>query len=300
MKRLVHRFTYAKVVATLAGGCLATLAFLGVAQAETVTVGASLTAALVAVRSCQEPEIRIVSCGLLTLDAQPPASDAVAEVDGTVTSWRVRDASALPGYSVNVARRNPDSTYTVTASSAEVTPVAGGGVETFATNLPIHAGEYVELNIPEGGNFGVLSGASDADVFEPGLAAGETRAALTPALPGPHGGEEVAGVVGYNADIESSPLAPAAILPTTTGATTANVATGATGASTPVAAPCVVPRLTAKKLKVAKKLVRKAGCKVGLVSTKKGVRSAIGKVVKQSPSPGSSVPAHTAISLKLA
>jgi beta-lactam-binding protein with PASTA domain len=62
---------------------------------------------------------------------------------------------------------------------------------------------------------------------------------------------------------------------------------------------CVVPKLNGKKLKVAKRIVRAADCKVGLVSTKKGVRSATGKVVRQSPSAGRVIPAHSAISLKL-
>jgi beta-lactam-binding protein with PASTA domain len=74
---------------------------------------------------------------------------------------------------------------------------------------------------------------------------------------------------------------------------------------TPTVAPpapvahCVVPKLNGRKLKAAKKIVRAADCKVGLVSTKKGVRSATGKVVRQSPKAGEAIAAHSAVSLKL-
>jgi beta-lactam-binding protein with PASTA domain len=61
----------------------------------------------------------------------------------------------------------------------------------------------------------------------------------------------------------------------------------------------VVPKLNGKKLKAAKKLVRAADCKVGLVATKKGVKSATGKVVRQSPNAGRVIPPHSAVSLKL-
>jgi PASTA domain len=291
MKRLVPRLTYAARRASLSavGGCLAALAFVGVAQAETVTVGGVLNGPHLgeAATCVEEP-----GCGYLTIDAGPPASAAVATADGTVTSWSVLDADTHPGYSANVVRKNPDGTYTVTASSAEVTPAEALAVQTFATSLPIHAGEYIELNVPKGGTIGLLVGPSHADVFSPGLAFGETRSGSAAA-----GGEELSIVLGYSAEIGPPALVPPVIpLPSGSG-TTANVVAGAPA---PVAAPCVIPKLAGKKLKVAKKLVRGAGCEVGLVSTKKGVRSAIAKVATQSPSAGKSVPAHTAVSLRLA
>jgi len=49
---------------------------------------------------------------------------------------------------------------------------------------------------------------------------------------------------------------------------------------------CRVPGLVGKKLKTAKGAVRKAHCKVGRVSKKKGARSATGKIVRQSPKAG--------------
>ncbi|MGN6662923.1 MAG: PASTA domain-containing protein [Solirubrobacterales bacterium] len=49
---------------------------------------------------------------------------------------------------------------------------------------------------------------------------------------------------------------------------------------------CVVPKLSGKKLKAAKKKLRKASCKLGKVKREKGVTGKTGKVVKQSPKPG--------------
>jgi hypothetical protein len=284
IKRAARR---ASLLAT--GGCLAALlAFVGVPRAEAVTVGAVLTGPNVPAGACGNPEVPVIRCGFLTISAELPASAAVAAFDGTVTSWSVLDADAHPGYSVNVLRKNPDGTYTVTASSAEVTPAESLGIQTFPTSLPIRAGEYLELNVPEGGDIGVLVGSSHADVFSPGLAFGETRSAAS-------AGAELAIVFGYSAEIGPPLLFPAVIPSPTSGpGTTANVVQGAPRVS------CVVPKLSGRKLKAAKKLIRRAGCKVGLVSTNKGVRSAVAKVARQSPSAGKSVPAHTAVSLKLA
>ena len=49
---------------------------------------------------------------------------------------------------------------------------------------------------------------------------------------------------------------------------------------------CVVPKLKGRKLKAAKKRLRKASCKPGKVKRRNGVTSKTGKVVKQSPKPG--------------
>jgi beta-lactam-binding protein with PASTA domain len=62
---------------------------------------------------------------------------------------------------------------------------------------------------------------------------------------------------------------------------------------------CKVPKVVKKTLKAAKKAIRKAHCKVGLVSTKQGVKAATGKVVRQSPKAGKVIAAHSAVSLKL-
>lgn len=49
---------------------------------------------------------------------------------------------------------------------------------------------------------------------------------------------------------------------------------------------CKVPTLTGKTLKVAKKKLKKADCKIGTVTKKEGASAATGKVKKQSPKAG--------------
>lgn len=73
-------------------------------------------------------------------------------------------------------------------------------------------------------------------------------------------------------------------------------------AATPIVAPaprCVVPNLTGKKLKLAKKKIRFAHCRLGLVSKRHGVSSKTGKVVRQVPKAGKASAAGTKVSVKL-
>jgi beta-lactam-binding protein with PASTA domain len=57
--------------------------------------------------------------------------------------------------------------------------------------------------------------------------------------------------------------------------------------------------LNGEKLKAAKKKIKAADCKVGIVSKKSGVKLTRGKVIRQSPKVGMVLPAHAGISIKL-
>jgi hypothetical protein len=80
-------------------------------------------------------------------------------------------------------------------------------------------------------------------------------------------------------------------------------ATGGAGAALPKssAAPtqCKVPKLKGRNLKVAKKAIRRAGCKVGRVAKAGGATAATGKVKAQRPKPGRSVAKGTKVTVKL-
>jgi hypothetical protein len=145
------------------------------------------------------------------------------------------------------------------------------------TNLLITAGEFIELNIPEGGGIGLL-----------GLSPGETRE--------PDEEEEIPVTNGYNADVEYGQTpAPTTVVP-------APVVIPPTPAPAPMPiaeAHCVVPKLKGKKLKAAKEMLRAADCKAGLVAKKKGVKATSGEVVKEAPKPGKVLPAKTAVSVNL-
>lgn len=62
---------------------------------------------------------------------------------------------------------------------------------------------------------------------------------------------------------------------------------------------CTVPKLKGKKLKASKKKARKAGCKIGKVTKRKGSSAKTGKVVKQNPKPGKVLAPGTKIKLTL-
>jgi hypothetical protein len=223
----------------------------------------------------------------MLLSTDLPSVEIASPVDGTVVSWRVKGPSATPGYSLNVLRANGDGTYTVTASTGAVTP-AGNEIETLATSLPIHVGEYLELNIPQEGQFTALEGESTYATFFPVLQPGETREPLNEF--------KYPFTFSYNADVEyqATPVTPPSPADTMTRAPTA------LSTSTPtVKARCVVPDLKGKKLPAAKRAVRAAGCGVGLIARKNGGEGAKGEVIKQRPKPGRLLSPRTGISVML-
>jgi hypothetical protein len=69
----------------------------------------------------------------------------------------------------------------------------------------------------------------------------------------------------------------------------------------PAPAPtCTVPRLRGKTLKSAKRQIRAADCRVGMLTKRAGATARNGQVVKQAPRPGATVAADTKVELTLA
>jgi hypothetical protein len=62
---------------------------------------------------------------------------------------------------------------------------------------------------------------------------------------------------------------------------------------------CAVPRLKGRKLKASKKKLKKADCRTGKVKKRKGATGSSGKVVKQSPKPGTILPPGARVKLTL-
>jgi len=62
---------------------------------------------------------------------------------------------------------------------------------------------------------------------------------------------------------------------------------------------CKVPKLKDRKLKAAKKRIRKAGCAIGKVRLLDGATAKTGSVLKQSPKPGKVLPPGTKVNVKL-
>jgi hypothetical protein len=256
------------------------------AGAQTTTVGAALPGTAVGgATTCSYP----TGCGALTLFAIGPAVGAVAPYDGTVTQWRLQDAGS-GDYSLAVLHDNADGSYTVTAISPPATP-AGEGLETFPVDLPIKSGEHLELSFGTGVRFPLVAGQSALSIFETSSAIGATVA------PGEEKGKTVlslAAIPAYNADIEAPSIEPTTIKEVITKTVEVKVPTEA-----PKEAHCVVPKLTHKKLAAAKKALKAAGCKVGFLIRKHGVKAADAKVIRTLPKPGARLPAGTPVSLKL-
>jgi hypothetical protein len=107
-----------------------------------------------------------------------------------------------------------------------------------------------------------------------------------------------------------------ATVPAGTGSVPISVATPAGTATAPLqftytspppapapAAPaptCTVPRLRGKALKSAKRQIRAADCRVGMLTKKAGATARNGEVVKQVPRPGATVATDTKVQLTLA
>jgi PASTA domain len=88
--------------------------------------------------------------------------------------------------------------------------------------------------------------------------------------------------------------------PSTPG--TGGSATATTSSPSMVTTPtalCTVPKLVGKKLKAARKVVRRADCRLGKVTKEKGFTASAAKVVKQRPSSGTARAAGSKVAVKV-
>jgi len=296
----------------------ATMAMPATAQAAPVTVGSPLTAAF--------GSTNYGGVATIIHTALPESGAHVTSpVSGVITSWHLLGAAGGP-FKLRVIRQVSGG-YLGAGSSAPVVPT-GIGLETFSTNLPIQAGDYVGIdNSNENDKIGAAAvpGAVFAGWLPP-LADGATA---SPNAPGPNvelafnavvqpapsvsaisptsgsikggtavtiSGADFAGVSGVSfggvpaksftvaSEGQINAVTPASAKAGAVAVTVTTVA-GTSGAAKFTYKACVVPKLKGKKLKAAKKSLRKAGCKLGKVKLTNGVSNQTGKVVKQSPKP---------------
>ncbi|MBS1675882.1 MAG: PASTA domain-containing protein [Actinobacteria bacterium] len=271
------------------------------AAAETVTVGTPLPMPTSAgLSSAYLP----ADGGFATLVSSTLSNPAVAPFSGTVIEWRIEGSSPTAGYSISVLHPNPDGSYTVTATSERVKPTGAEPFESFAADLPIEAGDYIALDVPATGTVtyaGVPSG-SFSFIGTPGVgtvlpAAGAGKTPTTAITPS---------VFGYNVDIETK--APPAGTgteppPATTGDGTSTDNTSPASSAPPPPLPpaprCMVPKLVGKKLEVARKTLRAAGCKVGKVTRAHGAKGKAARVIEQTPKAGAGLPAKSPVAIKV-
>jgi IPT/TIG domain len=307
------------------------------ARAATVTVGSTLTPPFVASE---------YGTPLTVMNAALPESGAqvVSPIDGTIVRWRVLSTEGGP-FKLRVLRRVAGMTFTgVGTSGPEMS--AGAALQTFATSLPIQAGDAIGLDNSSGSDkIGrkVIPGAQYS-YWEPPLPSGATAATT-----GSVANLEFA----FNADVQPPPsissISPAS--GPSTGGTTVTIAGGdfnevsavefgglpAAGydvssesqivATSPAAAPgpvavtvttvagtspggvftyaarrrtCRVPRLRHRRLKAARRVLRKGRCRLGRVRRKRRARAPrVARIVRQRPRPGSIRPVGTKVSVTM-
>ena len=208
------------------------------------------------------------------------------------------------------------------------------GLEVGSNNDPDATNVFLATALPDGTTEAGAE-AEGEEAFDAVLLPAPSIAAISPASGPPTGGTRVAiagsdlegaeevefgGVPAESYSVESESEI-AAVAPPGTGAVPITVTTVAgTGVSPqafayetqaaevappaqqppPTPPTCVVPGLKGKGLKTAKKLVRAAGCALGKLIRKGGASAKTGRVAKQSPQPGTTIPAGTGVRVTLA
>jgi hypothetical protein len=169
------------------------------AGASTVTLGPPITTL------SSGPEcVTVGGCTAIPLFLNEATNLVRSPVDGAITKWRIAEASNVAGYAVRVLARGSGLEFTGHGTSAAVEPT-GFGLEEFVVNLPICSGEYIGLNLPQGGSIGAVSGLEALAAFLPALPDNEPRT----------GSEGPAGYpIAFNVDIQPVPsisgIAPSA------------------------------------------------------------------------------------------
>jgi len=174
----------------------------------------------------------------------------------------------------------------------------------FATGLEGDVVSYQEGNHAPGSSFSIQETYSEARLnISASLLPPPTISSITPAEGSVKGatvviaGTNFASVTGVSFGsapatftVDSEGQITAAAPPSSTlSAVPVTVTTAAGSASSAQAFTykgCKVPKLKGKKLKAAKKKIRKAGCRLGKVKKLHGATAKTGKVTKQGPKPG--------------
>ena len=154
-----------------------------------VTVGSPMTAAFHSGTLCS------FSCTLANELLPEPGATATSPIDGVVVRWRVLDAAGTLKLRVlhPAGPVVPGVAVTGSGTSSPESPPSLAA-QTYSTALPIHAGDLIALDGPEGSAIGSAAPAgSGGEDWVPPLANGETRTASDGGV----------GEFSYNADVET-------------------------------------------------------------------------------------------------
>jgi hypothetical protein len=95
-------------------------------------------------------------------------ANLVSPVNGAIVRWRIQGASGGPYY-LRVLHPTGNGAYTAVGTSPAATP-SGTGLQTFAANMPIHAGDLVGVdptNASDGIGVATVPGAGFASISPP-------------------------------------------------------------------------------------------------------------------------------------
>jgi len=131
-----------------------------VAQAATMTVGSPLTATPVGHFGGSATEVNVA--------LSEPGARTASPVNGMITSYRV-DVQTLGMFAIRAIRPAADGEYTGAGSSPPV--MAGStGLQTFAANVPVRAGDLIGLDLDDNaGRSGDRQRLHDRRVGQPRL-----------------------------------------------------------------------------------------------------------------------------------
>jgi hypothetical protein len=322
------------VVRERAGKRLRVLAVAGMSVACLLIAAASAQAATIRIGSVlpEKPtptEFKRVQT-LFNTGLPQPGANIASPVNGAIVSWRIQGASGGPFY-LRVLHPNGRGGFEATGSSLPATPL-GEGLETFATNLKVQAGDLIGIDpTNDTDKIGIAdtTGASFASIFptpingsvappsesfsgqEVELSAEVLPApeitSITPSFGSIAGGTLVT-ITGTNLAGTSSVVfgstpassftvdSDAAITATVPGVLRPGLVdvsvTTLAGENTNtryddyVYRACVVPQIKSKTLRVAKRLLRQRGCKLGHVKKIEVPKKKQDKVIKQTPQAG--------------
>jgi hypothetical protein len=262
----------------------------------------------------------------------------VVPAPGVITSWSFQDGSSItPGLKLKVARLTPGG-YAITAEAVAGQQIPGE-VNTYPASIAVNAGEIIGTAQSGSGfclettgagtdtlaytladpapnapamfstEAGVRIPVSALIVFQPGISS------ISPSS-GPSGGGTFVTINGHDFSgasavsfggrhvpflVNSDTNITAAPFPAGAGQVDVRVTTP--GGISPLSSSdrfsftaCVVPSLKGKKLAAATHALKRANCRLGKVTTRKRKR---GKVKRQSPKPGTVLPAGANVSVTL-
>jgi hypothetical protein len=163
------------------------------APAAVVTIGSPLTASFSFATGFSN------SLTVTNLVLPEPGANVTSPVSGTIVRWRITGASGGP-FRLRVLTPGNGMTFTGAGTSESRTP-SSTATESFATSLPISAGQQIGLDLSDpSASIGLASSAGLGARFgswgPPPLADGDTQAFST----GPSDEE-----LGFNADVATKP-----------------------------------------------------------------------------------------------